>query len=483
MSSDYGSDIDQDDISVIESSQPVVPATPRMPLIDRDVNSCFTPPPLSQVQKRKASDSPLDSQVDSQRTKRKKLPWNAPATTAPSVQRASQKNLPRNIPATPQRTSTIPSSQPLPSPAASSQTSPSPYHPFSSSQPTPSRQASAPYPPGTSQHGTPKTPSEAMLYRFPFGSYSGKSFFEVPESYLSYLRIDQVMADSMPGFAAALRLFDAGQAPFVSLHVPPVQPPQEPPCNSQASVSSSKERPIKSEADAQLLASVPSPPRQPHQREPRIKSEANLPLSQELPANSQASVKQEQEQDEHSLALAQQRAKELQEDNAKCLAVARQREKELQEYRFNFGMHLGKILAQVPRNYLDFLQENGIVATRADLAAAITSFNTKQATDPPLTAPRPSDYVLCFGKYKGQKVANVSRQYLEWLETTELLEQNPDLNKAVMYEMRTRKPPKPSGRIGSSKPRCTFECTCDRRQKCKIPRRTRRRDWLDFSYM
>ncbi|UPX20534.1 uncharacterized protein EKO05_0010763 [Ascochyta rabiei] len=32
----------------------------------------------------------------------------------------------------------------------------------------------------------------------------------VPESYISYFRVDHTMADSMPGFAVALRLFDEG---------------------------------------------------------------------------------------------------------------------------------------------------------------------------------------------------------------------------------------------------------------------------------
>jgi hypothetical protein len=58
------------------------------------------------------------------------------------------------------------------------------------------------------------------LYRFPFGVHRGKTLLEIPDNYSAYLRIDQNMADSMPGFAAVLRLFDAGKSTITPLPPP-----------------------------------------------------------------------------------------------------------------------------------------------------------------------------------------------------------------------------------------------------------------------
>lgn len=219
-----GSDIGSDDINAIESSQDVagvecaLPSTRRKPLTSRHSNLLGTPPPSSQICKRKAYEESEVNQTGPQRKKRASFPWKTPNTPMPS----------------PLQASTIQ----LPSPLTATRVLPSPNHAPSSSQPTPSRKPSSIHSQKTLLQGSPKGSHDTPLYRFPFGSYSGKTLLEVPGFYLSCLRIDQTMVDSMPGFAAALRLYDAGQPPIATLPLPSLsQPLQKTPKKNRAGQS------------------------------------------------------------------------------------------------------------------------------------------------------------------------------------------------------------------------------------------------------
>jgi hypothetical protein len=209
MSSDYGSDILSDDIAAIENASPEIvrpPATPRNPLKSRDVNVLATPP-SSEIRK---NDESLEM-----------IPRASARTSRLMDKYNPQPSISKPTPATPctplQRRAatshnTLPSSQLLPTPLTNCAT-PSSSFPPRLSQPTPSRQmnksrpssATRPlrgsHPDVTVTQPMPSTQNlDAPLYRFPFGKYQGKTLLDVPENYIAFLRIDQVMAESMPGF-------------------------------------------------------------------------------------------------------------------------------------------------------------------------------------------------------------------------------------------------------------------------------------------
>ncbi|KAF9697974.1 hypothetical protein EKO04_004320 [Ascochyta lentis] len=379
MSSDYGSDISPDDVPAIESLQPaamaMAPATPCKPLVERGANVLTTPPSL-QMQKRKACDTPPESQPESQRKKRRYLPFNTPAAPVASLN----------------RTSTMTSSQALPTPTTCTKIPTSPSRPPPSSQPTPTKRAHAahmsttpatmctPYASYRASYPSPAVragqPVEAPLYRFPFGAHSGKTLLEVPENYIAYLRVDHAMADSMPGFAGALCLFDAGQPPVAPLPAPLPNRPEHstPPSSAPARFSSSQQA-----------------------------ENCDIISKDALDASSSSL------------------------------------------YRFDFGIHTGKTLAEVPPEYVAFLKQRGIVEGKPALAVAVIRFereNAPSATAASKSRSDPAQYTLKFGKHIGKTVSEVPEQYLTWLKTTKILHENEDLRNAVAHHERTRTPAK-----------------------------------------
>lgn len=286
MSSDYGSDILSDDISAIESSQPVAVAehdypTPRKPLMERDGN----------VSIHYTTDVLADAEAQSM------------------------------------------------------------------------------------QHNSCEL-TDAPLYQFPFGAHKGKTLLEVPENYLAYLRIDLNMADSMPGFADALRFFDAGEPPIA-----PLPPPL---------------------------------PSQSERKSPSSSSQAQVPSSQQTRATGTPTSKPS--------------------DASPA------------EYRFDFGIHAGKTIGEVPSDYLDFLRKRGIVEGKPALAAAVIKYEREHASNtvPASSKSRtdPAQYTLKFGRHIGKTMSQVPAQYLTWLKTTEMLDDNEDLRNALYHHMRMQKPAK-----------------------------------------
>lgn len=214
------------------------------------------------------------------------------------------------------------------------------------------------------------------LYRFPFGTHRGKTLLKVPENYISYLRIDQNMAESMAGFDAALRLFDAGQPPVAPL--PPLsfsQPEQvRPPLNAPARTSSSQQDAKRALFSTQDTAASPV------------------------------------------------------------------------EYRFDFGIHRGKTLTEVPSEYVIFLKKHGIVEGKPAVAVAVIKHERKkpQSAAPASSQPSkdPAEYRLKFGKHIGKTVSEVPDYYLRWRKSIDMLDDNEDLRHAVAYNDRLRKPAK-----------------------------------------
>ncbi|KAE9380758.1 hypothetical protein N431DRAFT_135363 [Stipitochalara longipes BDJ] len=114
-------------------------------------------------------------------------------------------------------------------------------------------------------------------------------------------------------------------------------------------------------------------------------------------------------------------------------------------YRFDFGRYQGKLLDECPPDYLEWITKKNIPTTRPNLREALAEFRTrltppktmptattsstiacdmsakpyvKYQTQTPRTAQDAGNFILAFGKYKGIKISEVNRSYLEWLSTS-----------------------------------------------------------------
>jgi uncharacterized protein (DUF3820 family) len=226
---------------------------------------------------------------------------------------------------------------------------------FPSSQPTPTQCRL------DSLHAPTSPAVDSPLYRLPLGIHKGMTLLEVPENYLQYLRLDQNMANMMPGLGYALSQLNEGKSPTAA-------PPQP--------VSQQSLAPLSSPA-----AQLPTSLRQILQAA-GVGSQASQPPTG-LPS----------------------------------------------EYRFDFGKHIGKVLADVPADYISFLKERGIVGSKPDLAAAIVEHERQSSI-----SNDPADYRLNFGMHNGKPLSLVPEDYIEWLKTTNRMgAENPSLRAALAY--------------------------------------------------
>jgi uncharacterized protein (DUF3820 family) len=386
MSSDYGSDILSDDIHGIDNAQrdavaeSVPSITPRKPMIACDANVLATPP-RSEVRRRNEK------------------PKNASEVHATTIVYTEHGGSHRNMsgiasitPRTPAQRHPAPhqnapsSSQPLPTPLTARATPSSGYIP-PSSQPTPTKVSTDSQlqrtPPTTrplqptyrnlpSMQATPGSCIDGQpLYRFPFGTHRGKTLLDVPENYIAYLRVDQNMAHSMPGLAAVLRLYDAGQPPVAPLPPLSISPllPSQPICIVMPSSSASAK--VSESHPAQTSAIPPTP----------------------APA---------------------------------------------QVYRFDFGIHAGKTLVEVPPEYLKFLKQRGIVEGKPALAVAVIKHERELLQNPPPSSqPDPARYTLKFGKHKGRTLSEIPNDYITWLKnSTTMCAENQALHDAILCHER-----------------------------------------------
>jgi uncharacterized protein (DUF3820 family) len=477
MSSDYGSDIHSDEITAIDDAQlssftacsPI--ATPQQPLKHRAANIPATPPP-SHIHLRKENERKVTTQGSNNGQQRviqghvsarsyHKLPPTP--MTAPSSQStyhvppSSQPTPSRRPPAaTPYQTSPAqsiqlthcppPSSQPTPSRtpviqhisaslkplSATAHASLLEYYVPPSMQPTPSRHCPAQplyrFPFGSHRGKTllevpqdylkllraDQLMADSMTgfdealrlydasqsqYRFPFGTHRGKTLFEVPENYIMLLRIDQFMADNMTGFADALRLYDAGLTPTVPL---PLPPPSQ---------------------------SGPAPPQSLPQGLPPLPQSVS-PASQSLPPPSSAPTR---------APTTPSPSTQTPPSSTPSIAPPT-------EYRFDFGIHTGKSLSEVPPEYLTFLKQRGIVSGKPTLSAAVAKH--EQNTHLP---PDPARYTLTFGKHIGEALSDVPSDYLTWLKKSHLLYENTALRDAIRHFERAV----PAKRKRGSEPKAT----------------------------
>jgi uncharacterized protein (DUF3820 family) len=169
--------------------------------------------------------------------------------------------------------------------------------PPSAPQPRPSKQSIAPEPP---------------LYRFPWGIHKGKTLLDVPGSYFSYLEL-QGNIDHMAGLKEAIALFRQRKPPIDMLQAPQDR-------LALLEVPSSPCRPPPSTAPARAVAASTGP----------------LPMSMPHYPDSLS---------QHSVASS----------TVPSPPVASASSPE--QYRFNFGIHTGKTISEVPYDYISFLKE------------------------------------------------------------------------------------------------------------------------------
>ncbi|KAI4611616.1 uncharacterized protein J4E87_010466 [Alternaria ethzedia] len=286
------------------------------------------------------------------------------------------------------QTQATPSSQVYQAPPPSSQPVLSSSHVSRyTNPPSPSRSPSpglvAQQPPPSSQPTAPQKSPDAPLYVLPFGEYKGKTLLEVPEDYLYYLGASEDKLATLPGLAEALGLMQKDLPPVAMEPMAPSQtssqtlppPSSEPPASSQISMASQSQQtqPPPSTAPSHYSLCKDDMPNSSQPPAPQLS--ASQPAPQ--PPSSQPPPRK-------------------------------------QPYRFDFGKHEGKTIAEVPPDYMAFLKSKGFTETNETLAAGVAEYERHH---PPIGTPRKGEYRFTFGKHEGKTVAEVPSQYIWWLKT------------------------------------------------------------------
>lgn len=382
----------------------------------------------------------------------------------PSRQRATSQNaVPSSQPISWMRP--VPSSQPTPSvqpmysqaPLYPTPQTPQPralaYPP--ASQPSPSAQLMTPQTPSTqpAQEGPP-------LYRFPWGIHKGKTFFEVPEMYFEYLKM-QGNLDHMAGLKEALALFEQGMLPIDTKAFQATQPPQ--PCAvpslNTPPPSSAPSRPVCMATFAPTssfppMSALPMP-------SPAVSTSpylSNAPPSSSLPPPSSAPLRLDPPS--QNIALSQ-----VGPPPSSAPAPSTAASTSPADYRFNFGKNMGKMISEVPDDYIDYLKEKKIIETRPDLAAALEYFNR--------IYPPEQRYRLTFGKNKGKSLFEVPPNYIQFLKDNNVANSYVGLQAAMAYY---------DSRMTRAKPAATKEKAPKKRKRARSPpsshNRTVRSRWF-----
>jgi uncharacterized protein (DUF3820 family) len=293
-------------------------------------------------------------------------------------------------------TYTPPSSQVCQAPPSSSQVAMMSVHLSkyiyspSSSQPSVSPTPSIPYPrpsqPTNTQHSL-----NAPLYVLPFGDFKGKTLHEVPEDYLLYLGASEDKLASLPGLADALRSMKQGLPPVA------VKPTVQNLPSSQAlspQIRASSQVPMASQSQ-QAPPPFSSAPTHYTQSKDGIPSSSQSPSSQPPPRK--------------------------------------------EPYRLDFGKHEGKTIAEVPPDYIAFLKNKGTIETNKTLAAGLAEYeqnNPPITTSRKGKNGKPLQYRFSFGIHEGKTVAQVPPGYILFLKNkTTILKDKPEVGAAIrLYE-------------------------------------------------
>ncbi|KAI4616938.1 hypothetical protein J4E83_006520 [Alternaria metachromatica] len=285
--------------------------------------------------------------------------------------------------------------------------------------PSPSRSPSPPPalqqpPPPSSQPTVPQESHDAPLYVLPFGDYKGKTLLEVPEDYLYYLGASEDKLATLPGLSDALGLMQKGLPPVAMRTTASAHDSSQalPPASSTPGPYMGHEPPASSQLP-QMSQPQQAPP--PPSTAPSHYSlcKGDMPNSSQPPAP-QLSASQPAQQPPTS-----------------------QPPPRKQPYRFDFGKHEGKTIAEVPPDYMAFLKSKGFTETNETLAAGVAEYERHH---PPIGTPRKGEYRFTFGKHEGKTVAEVPSQYIWWLKTqTSIPKDKPELGAAIRQFERTQK--------------------------------------------
>ncbi|KAI4959908.1 hypothetical protein J4E86_001526 [Alternaria arbusti] len=271
-----------------------------------------------------------------------------------------------------------------------------------------------PLSPPSSQPTAPQESHGAPLYVLPFGEYKGKTLLEVPEDYLYYLGASEDKLATLPGLADALGMMKKGLRPVA----------------------------MSTTASAQYSSQALPPP-----------SSAPGPyMGHEPPASSQVSMASQPQQDppppstapsHYSLckddvpSSSQPLAPQLSASQLTPQPSSSQPPPRREPYRFDFGKYTGKTIAEVPPSYMAYLDKEGVIKQRPDLAAGVDEYERHH---PPIGTPQKGEYRFTFGKHVGKTLAEVPSQYIWWLkDNTTISRDKPEVGAAIRQFERTQK--------------------------------------------
>ncbi|KAI4612524.1 hypothetical protein J4E80_007258 [Alternaria sp. BMP 0032] len=295
-----------------------------------------------------------------------------------------------------------PSPSRSPSPPPSTQQS---YPPSSHAMP-PQFAPSQTYAPPSSQPTATQGSPDGPLYILPFGEYKGKTLLEVPEDYLYYLGASEDKLATLPGLADALGLMQKGLPPIAMASTAPSQASSQalPPPSSEPSASS------------QLSMASQSQQAQP----PPSTAPSHYSLCKDNKPNS-----------------SQPSAPQLSASQPAPQPPSSQPPPRKQPYRFDFGKHEGKTIAEVPPDYMAFLKSKGFTETNETLAAGVAEYERHH---PPIGTPRKGEYRFTFGKHEGKTVAQVPQTYIWFIKNkTTIMKDKPEVGAAIRQFERTQK--------------------------------------------
>ncbi|KAI4913434.1 uncharacterized protein J4E92_009783 [Alternaria infectoria] len=286
----------------------------------------------------------------------------------------------------------------------------SPPSPSRSPSPPPSTQQS--YPP-SSQLTAPQEPTGAPLYVLPFGEYKGKTLLEVPEDYLYYLGASEDKLATLPGLSNALCLMQKGLPPVAMAPSAPSQAYSQalPPPSSAPGPYMGHEPPASSQL-SQMSQPQQAPP-------PPSTAPSHHSLCKDgIPSSSQPLAPQ---------LSASQPTPQSSSQPPPCR----------EPYRFDFGKYTGKTIAEVPPSYMAYLDKEGVIKQRPDLAAGVDEYERHH---PPIGTPHKGEYRFTFGKHVGKTLAEVPSQYIWWLKNnTTISKDKPEVGAAIRQFERTQK--------------------------------------------
>ncbi|KAH7065794.1 hypothetical protein BKA63DRAFT_164923 [Paraphoma chrysanthemicola] len=105
------------------------------------------------------------------------------------------------------------------------------------------------------------------------------------------------------------------------------------------------------------------------------------------------------------------------------------------KYRFDFGIHTGKTLDEVPLDYLEFLKKKGIVEGKPSLSMAVTRYERLHPLDAqiPSSGEGLASFTLKLDKYAGKRLDQVPADYLNWLRSSNFYDENPEMRRAFAH--------------------------------------------------